>query len=216
VTPVAWGVFALAGALALVDWFAVGRGIRALEYAAKPATLAALIVAAVALDPQVPGRRAWFVAALVLSLAGDVFLMLPERRRGPDLFVAGLASFLLAHVAYVAGFSVEGPSAGAVAGSALVVGVLAVVLGARIVRAAAASDGPAGAAPVAVYVGVISTMVAFALATRESLAALGAVSFFLSDFLIGWTRFVGAVRGGRLAVITTYHVGQALLVLSLV
>src|SRR5207249_662545 len=57
--------------------------------------------------------------ALVLSMLGDVFLMLPR-----DLFVAGLTSFLLAHLAYVVGFRVHGGSAGAWAVAAL--GVLAV------------------------------------------------------------------------------------------
>ena len=47
--------------------------------------------------------RAWFVAALVLSLAGDVFLMLPK-----DLFVFGLGSFLLGHIAYIVGMHVDG------------------------------------------------------------------------------------------------------------
>ena len=43
--------------------------------------------------------RAWWVAAIVLSLLGDVFLMLPS-----DRFVFGLVSFLLAHLAYIGGF----------------------------------------------------------------------------------------------------------------
>ena len=47
--------------------------------------------------------RAWFVAALVLSLVGDVFLMLPQ-----DLFVFGLGSFLLGHIAYIVGMHVDG------------------------------------------------------------------------------------------------------------
>ena len=46
------------------------------------------------------------VVGLVCSLAGDVFLMLPEER-----FVEGLVSFLLAHIAYVVAFFVAGTSA---------------------------------------------------------------------------------------------------------
>ena len=62
-----------------------------------------LIACALALDPDDPAVRAWFVAALVLSLAGDVFLMLPQ-----DLFVFGLGSFLLGHIAYIVGMHVDG------------------------------------------------------------------------------------------------------------
>jgi uncharacterized membrane protein YhhN len=48
------------------------------------------------------------------------------------------------------------------------------------------------------------------------LAAAGAAAFYCSDALIAWNRFVREQRHGRLAIITTYHVAQALLVASLV
>jgi uncharacterized membrane protein YhhN len=91
---------------ALGDWWSKARDDRRLEYLCKPATLVALIVVAVALDPAAGAgdRRAWFVAALVFSLAGDVFLMLPR-----DAFVPGLAAFLVAHVCYVIGFWTDPP-----------------------------------------------------------------------------------------------------------
>src|SRR5690606_25669041 len=102
---------------AVVDWAAVHTDRRPVEYVFKPLTLALLVAAALALDPAEPTVRAWFVVALVLSLAGDVFLMLPS-----DRFVPGLASFLLAHVAYVVGFVVAGlEPLGVAAGVALVV-----------------------------------------------------------------------------------------------
>jgi uncharacterized membrane protein YhhN len=43
----------------------------------------------------VPSGRLWLLAALVGSLAGDVFLLFP------GYFVPGLVAFLLAHVAYL-------------------------------------------------------------------------------------------------------------------
>src|SRR4051812_11194553 len=83
---------AAAAVFAVGDWVAAARKRRALEYVCKPATLAALLVAASALDPAAgaDSRRSWFVVALVFCLAGDVLLMLPQ-----DLFVAGLAAFLV-------------------------------------------------------------------------------------------------------------------------
>ena len=89
----------LAAAFAVAKWWAVWRRAKGLEYVAKPVTLLALIATAATLVPEDDVRQKWFLLALVLSLAGDVFLMLPR-----DLFVAGLASFLAAHVAYIAGF----------------------------------------------------------------------------------------------------------------
>src|SRR5690606_15697068 len=94
-----------AAVVAVVDWIAVARGDRRTEYIAKPLTMVVLIGAALVLDPAHGTARTWFVAALALSLLGDVFLMLPR-----DRFVPGLASFLLAHIAYIVGLVVLGIS----------------------------------------------------------------------------------------------------------
>ena len=90
--------FALAAVLALVDWVGVVRGDRRLRWIGKPGVMLALIAAALLTDDAPPAVRAWFVAALVLSLIGDVALLLPER-----WFIVGLGAFLLAHMAYIGG-----------------------------------------------------------------------------------------------------------------
>jgi hypothetical protein len=59
-------------------------------------------------------------------------------------------------------------------------------------------------------------MVACALATGNVLAGVGASLFFASDALIAWNRFVIPVRWAPVAIMVTYHVGQAGLVTSLV
>ncbi len=206
--------FAAAAVFAVGDWSAKVRDDRRLEYVCKPATLAALVVAAIVLDPAAgaPGRRAWFVVALALSLAGDVFLMLDSDDR--DLFVAGLGSFLAAHLAYIVGFWTAGP---AVWAFGVALGGVAVVLGPvafRVVGALRAE--PALRGPVVSYIAMISLMVATAVATGNLLAGLGAALFACSDAMIAWNRFVRPVSGAELAIIVTYHLGQAGLVLSLV
>lgn len=209
-TAAAWVALAAGTGLALADWVAVGSARRSAEYVLKPATLVALIALAVALDPQDGGQRAWFVAALVFSLAGDVFLMLPS-----DRFVEGLGSFLLAHLAYVVGLQIDGPSVGALALAAALVAVAAIPLGARIVRGVRDAGKRALVAPVVAYIAVISAMVVSALATGRPVAIAGALLFYASDACIGWSRFVHPFKGHRLAIMTTYHLGQAGLVLSL-
>ena len=62
---------------------------------------------AATVDPVHADTRAWFVAALVLCLAGDVFLMLPG-----DRFVPGLASFLVGQLLFTVGFSLHPGAAG--------------------------------------------------------------------------------------------------------
>src|SRR5437868_3824949 len=81
---------------------------KALEYVCKPAATAALVATASVLDPVHSDTRAWFVAALVLCLLGDVFLMLPG-----DRFVPGLASFLVGQLLFAVGFLLHPGPAGA-------------------------------------------------------------------------------------------------------
>ena len=212
VTGWAWVLLVGAGALAVCDWIAVGRGLRLVEYVSKPGALALLVGVALVLDPTHADVRAWFVVALVLSLAGDVFLMLPS-----DRFVAGLASFLLAHVAYVVGLNLHGGSAAELALAAVPVALVAAVLATRILRAVVAAGERALAPPLIAYMVVISAMVASALAGGIVWAAAGAALFFASDALIAETRFVRSPSTfTRVAIMVTYHLGQTGLVLSLV
>lgn len=202
--------FALFGALAVGDWVAVSRTHKKWEYALKPLALAALVAASLLLDPADETRRAFFVAALVLSLAGDVFLMLPR-----DLFVAGLGSFLLAHVAYIGGFIQGGVSVVAAVLSFAVVGIAMGPLGIRIVQGARRADARL-AIPVSAYVLVIASMGAVAVADGSPVAASGALLFLVSDALIGWTRFVHPLGWAPVGIMATYHMAQFLLVVSLV
>jgi len=197
----------------VADWVAVTRrpAARALEYVAKPLTLALLVGAAVALDPDQGAQRAWFVAALVLCLAGDVFLMLPTER-----FVAGLASFLLGHVAYVVGFSLEDGFTGAgLAVGAVAVAAAGAVLGRRVLTAVREGPEPGLVGPVAAYMTVISAMVASAVGSGDAVAVAGAGLFYGSDLTIALTRFERPRRWGPLTIMVTYHLAQALLVVSL-
>ena len=207
----ALGFLAATLVVAALDWFAVARDDRRLEYVMKPLTMVVLIGAALALDDVDGTARAWFVVALVFSLAGDVFLMLPS-----DLFVPGLASFLVGHIAYIVGLqSFDTSGTGLVIG--LVVVFLAVpVLGRRIAKAVRSGHEPELLAPVIAYMTVISAMVVSASASGNPIAIAGAVSFYASDALIAWTRFITDFRWGRTAVMVTYHLAQFGLVLSLV
>ena len=208
-TSAAWLFVAAAGLFAAADWLAVADRLKRLEYIAKPATICALIGAAITLTPHNDARRWAFVVALAFSLAGDIFLMLPR-----DYFVPGLASFLVAHIAYVVGLRIGASELRPLVVSAIPVVVVAALLGGRIIRALR-DRYPDLVAPVAAYIGVIAVMVASALATGEPYAAFGAVFFMASDSLIAWNRFVTLLAWAPLTIIVTYHIAQALLVLSL-
>ena len=96
---------------------------------------------------------------------------------------------------------------------ALVV-VMAAVVGRRVVPAARAEAGQALAGAVAAYMTIIGAMVLTAWATGRLLVALGATAFMVSDAILALNRFVRPRRFGPLAVMVTYHVAQALIVIG--
>lgn len=205
-----WALFAATLAIAVVDWWAVGRGNLGLEYVAKPATMVMLFLATVAIEPHDPAVQTAFLIGIVFSLGGDIFLMLPH-----DLFVFGLASFLCGHIAYVVGMAIDGLDPGRSAIAAVFVVALLATLGRKIVTSVRASSTPEFAVPVIVYMLVISTMVISAAGIGRTIAVIGALLFYSSDALIAWTRFIGDVKHGRILVMVTYHLGQIGICLSL-
>jgi uncharacterized membrane protein YhhN len=188
----------------------VARANRELEYVAKPLATAALVGMAAVLDAASGDQQVAFVIALGLSLVGDVALMLPS-----DRFVVGLGAFLAGHVAYVVGFASLGGSDGDYLIGVAIVAVPAVGLAARYVGALRRGGQGALVAPVLAYVTAIGAMVASSIAVGNAWAIGGASLFFVSDALIAETRFVGPRRGGRVAIMVTYHLAQGALVLSL-
>jgi uncharacterized membrane protein YhhN len=206
-TPLLLGAAAASGVLAIVG---EERGPRGLVYACKPlATLLLLGVAATAPAGGTP-YQLLIVAGLAASLAGDVFLMLPR-----DRFVAGLASFLLAHVAYGAAFFTLPRTAGDVAilgGLLLVAAGIVAVLWHGVGRLRG---------PVLVYVAAIMAMAWLAcvrwragIVPGAGLAAAGALLFVLSDALLAIDRFRRPFRHSRAVVLGTYYAAQGLFALS--
>ena len=211
VTGPAFVFLALALAAAFFDWVAVHQEQKALEYLCKPLTLVLLIACALALDPDDAAVRAWFVAALVLSLAGDVFLMLPQ-----DLFVFGLGSFLLGHIAYIVGMHVDGVDGARFLVGIVIVMALLAVIGTRILRGVRAGPDPALAGPVVAYMFVISAMVASAIGVGHAMVVIGAGALLRerrAHRLEPLRRRDRATAG--VAIMVTYHLAQVGLVLSL-
>lgn len=178
----------------------------------KPLTLALLLGAVLveALRGKARYPRA-IACGLALSLAGDVFLMLPR-----GFFLHGLLCFLVAHLAYLFAFT-DGcrffPRFGPVlALLAVACGVLAFLwpgLGAGLRM------------PVLVYVAALSAMAAQAMGRAGVLktaaaraAAWGAGLFVLSDALLAVNRFRAPFAGAHAAVLVTYFAAQWLIARS--
>lgn len=209
-TAASGALLALTLGVAIVDWIAVHRGHQTLEYIAKPLTMVVLLAATLALDPVDDAAKTWFIVALACSLAGDVFLMLPK-----DLFVPGLASFLVGHLAYIGGLLTIGVEVSGLLLGGAIIAVALPTLGGPILRAVRGGDEPALVVPVSLYIVAISAMVVSASGTLSAIAIVGALLFYASDALIAWNRFITPFEWGRLAIMVTYHLAQIGLVLSL-
>lgn len=209
-TPFSSFLLVIGVVLAVLDWVAVGRDNLILEYVSKPAATLALLLVAATLDVAHAAPWLWRIVALVLCLAGDVFLMLPH-----DAFIPGLASFAIAQIFFTISFLT-----GDVSGSRLIIGVaiatpVSVLLARRFVTAINLSGHGELVVPVVVYMAVISAMAVSSVAAGSAVAIAGAVFFMVSDSLIAESRFVREQRWHGVGIMVTYHAALAGLVLGL-
>jgi alkenylglycerophosphocholine/alkenylglycerophosphoethanolamine hydrolase len=174
-------------------------------FALKPLTTLLIIGVAATAPLSLPYTQ-WVLVALALSLCGDVFLMFGDGARASDrAFIAGLVSFLLAHLAFVWAFA-QGLRAPELPGWLAIVVFYAVGLLLVLLPRAGALK-----LPVLAYCRVLAAMV-FAAAARHAsfgdtsslLAVLGALLFLVSDSLLGVRRFVGRFRGAQALILSTY------------
>ncbi len=169
-----------------------------------------LIALALSMHPVNPAERTFVVVALAFGLLSDVFLMVPR-----DLFLWGLVAALVEHLVYISGFRTRELHLGQLL-VATVIGLVSVAVIFPSIEHALRRDHRSLVAPVIAYLSVFVVMVASAGGTGSLVALAGALLFFYSDAILAWNRFVKPVPYGRVVNIVPYHVGQALLVFSLV
>lgn len=155
------------------------------------------------------------IAGLILSWFGDILLMYVETDSG--FFIAGLISFLLAHVAYILSFTnsirnplsfVEVPTkqlplyAIILAYSALFFYRISPYLGDMF-------------APVLIYLLVITTMgltalrrYGFTLPISFYFTFLGAIFFMASDSCLAYNKFVTPIPASSFWIMATYGIAQ--------
>ena len=160
----------------------------------------------------VPSRYRWsIVAGLGCSALGDAFLMLPG-----DYFVAGLGSFLAAHICYLWAFTSDSRLAGRIM-PFVVWGIWGIGLVSwmwpRVTRPLRI--------PVVIYAAALSVMAAQAASRAAArcdataiVAAVGAGLFVMSDSLLAFQRFCHPLEWGRILVLGTYVAAQGGIALS--
>ena len=215
--------FILLFLVALVDWVAVAKSWKKVEYIAKPAAMLILLglLALVGGFGSLP--LICFSLGIFFSMAGDVFLMISYARFSERWFLPGLAAFLLAHVSYIVGLNTPLPNVSPIwsLGLAIVLALGAARILRRIIDGVRQKGLPRLVRPVSLYGMVITLMLLSALLTLNNpawktsaggLVALGAILFYFSDILLAWNKFVNPIKNGRLANMILYHLGQAALV----
>lgn len=207
--------------LAIVDWVAITRRHKRLEYVFKPATLVAVYIAGWLFTRDAHNARLaqFFLGGFFFSLEGDILLMLPVER----FFLPGLIAFFVAHGFYIVGLNPTLPSPF----SLLILAIL-VPLGLWFYRRLAAALRDSGQNDMRVPVALYSTMLAamwfsaWATLFRPGWSAgarlvviVGATLFLASDAMLGWRRFVRPSRTLDVLVIITYHLAQMALALTI-
>lgn len=179
------------------------------QFGLQPAVkaLAAVLLAGAALTHRIDRERRWLVAALLFSATGDFLLAMPWE----PSFVLGLAAFLVAHLCFLAALlplAVRTPGRSAAAAAVLVACVgLLIWFWPRLLEQGMA-------VPVTLYIAVLGAMVCAALLADlpTPWTALGAVSFAVSDAMIGVDRF--ALGSEALAVPIWWFYATSLLLLT--
>lgn len=174
---------------------------------------------------QKPGAAGylWFLAGLVFCLVGDIFLEFPPEK----WFKPGLVAFLVGQICYVIGFGNLVPQGPLWVAALLALGIAAgfVVVTRKLLAGLRQSGQPKLRIPIIVYALCISLMLySAALSLIDArwdflpalLVALGALSFYVSDVMNAWSRFVGPIADHRLKIMISYHLAQLLIQVGIV
>lgn len=178
--------------------------------AAKAIASAGFLATAVSAGALRHGFGRIIFAGLLVSMAGDLFLVGQTQRH----FLLGLTSFLLAHIAYTTAFIQRGQDRRYALLGALPIIVIAIAVLAWLKP----HLEPPIELPVQVYVAAISLMVITALGARGAgaprLIVIGAALFFVSDIAVAMQRIVVPGFPAYLWGLPLYYSGQLCLALG--
>ena len=189
------------------------RGPRWVVYVCKPLATTLILLLALATGGDDRVYTALIVVGLACSLAGDIFLMLPQ-----DRFIPGLVSFLIAHLAYIAAFvlAADRPWSGT-----SVLPLLPLLVYGFAVFAILRPHLGQLMVPVLAYMIVILLMAWWAIEYARQYptpgplaAALGALLFVISDSILAVNRFARSFRAAQALILGTYFAAQWLIALS--
>ena len=181
----------------------------------KPVVSLLFVITAAVQHPVSSNYYYTILVALMLCLVGDVCLIFQDSNK---MFLAGLISFLVGHVVYVAAF-LPFARIGITTWGAL---LFFCVFGAFIFLWLLSGLGPMKI-PVCAYILIITAMVTCAVSlfgnanltsVGRYLVLVGALSFYFSDIFVARNQFVIDAYVNRLIGLPLYYIGQFLLACS--
>lgn len=207
-------------ALAAIDSYLAGRpeaGARRARHVTKPLLMPTLALGTgLAARGDSSGLLRGVRVAQAFSWGGDVALL----GRSKTSFLTGVASFAVAHLAYIPGYATRLDPAATIGAPGVKAGAATWALTAPVLALKAGKHDPALRAPVVAYAGILSAMFATSTLLRRSLPArarreivAGSSLFLLSDTLLAVQRFLRTEPSPALesAVMATYTTGQWLI-----
>jgi len=207
-----WPVIPLIGTVTLLIRAELGGKMRQAGVFKVISSALMWLVALLAIPNPTVNRTYLFgiTIGLTFSFVGDVLLIASSNRA----FLAGLVSFLLAHVAYLITLTLHG-------GWGWADLILLALLTVPAVKMYCTFQPGLGAmrGPVLVYIAVISLMVQRALSTlfvprfdhaAAWLVGIGAVLFYVSDAILAYSRFVKRLPYHSFSL-AFYYAGQTLI-----
>lgn len=202
--------FALVSAIHLI---AVYYGFATVAAISKPAII--ILLGLHYLISTGDNRSSAMLVALIASLAGDILLL------NPDHFIWGLATFMVAHVAYIVAYGqhMQEEDTDQLHGIHKVRIAFPIVLAATGLVVILYPGLGAMRLPVVIYALVIMVMVIRALfrwgrtgTASFVMVSAGAVLFMLSDSLIAINKFLRPLEHAHFWIMLTYIAAQLLIV----
>lgn len=208
----------LLGGVVLLNWYAVLTDRKGLDNLTKPGAVL-LLAAWFASEAGPEGPGLWFLAGLVFSLAGDVFLNLPDR-----YFPYGLGAFAFTHICYSTALNGLGSGKQILISGGAAVGFY--LLSARVHQIFKKVDlNPVLRAPITGYILLVAFMLSSSIwthfqpgwsQTAACLVSLGAAFFTFSDGVLAWDKFIHPLSWRAPGVRFSYHTGQVLLTAGMI
>lgn len=177
----------------------------------KPITIISIIILAFVIDSNPGSGLSFYIkSALIISLIGDVLLMMDESK-----FKYGLVAFLTAHIAYSFAFiqNIFSFNYYLFIAALLYMSIMLVVLGDSVGKYRLM---------VLVYVGVLTVMLwvginryLFLRDQASLLISIGAMLFVLSDSFLAYKKFKNNNPKYEYIILNAYFIAQLLFALSL-